>query len=99
MDYWISILRMRRLHALVSHTSTADTCQLRAALEDCWFERNEAQRLLKVGVTQIRDEEIKRLTVWMEKNRVVTPRTLGGNREIAGNSGRGKEVGLTFIGK
>lgn len=77
----------------------ADTCQLRAALEDCWFERNEAQRLLKVGVTQIRDEEIKRLTVWMEKNRVVTPRTLGGNREIAGNSGRGKEVGLTFIGK
>lgn len=77
----------------------ADNCQLRAALEDCWFERNEAQRLLKVGFRQIRDGEIKALTVWMEKNRVVAPRTLGGNREMTGNSARGREAQLTFIGK
>jgi hypothetical protein len=77
----------------------ADNCQLKAVHEDCLFERNEAQRLLKVGNMQIRDEEIKRLTVWMEKNRVVAPRTIGGNREVGGMSGRGRDGMLTFIGK
>lgn len=76
----------------------AEKCQLQASLEDCLFERNEAQRLLHVRSRQIRDEEIKKLTVWMEKQRIVAQRTLGTNRG-GDTSARGRDLQLTFLGK
>ena len=74
----------------------AEICQLKANLEDCLFDRNEARRLLTVLFPQIRDEEIRQLNLYLEKTRTATPRaTLLSSRPGAGGvqlSARGKGV-------
>lgn len=67
----------------------AEICQLKASLEDCLFERNEALRFLKVTPTQIRDDEIRQLNLYLEQNR--PPAAKGLRTVISGQlSARGK---------